>query len=113
MEERIHPGARREEGEALEELREAVHRVAARQRKRRALGLERVVVLAGIRDVLADALVAAAAQVEHGRLADELRRGPRLEALELVGLDLEREVANAVVGRHAPGTVRVRPEFVY
>ena len=85
----------------------------AGERERRPLGLQGDVVVAGVRDVLADALVAAALEVDHGRETGEVRRGLHLERLEPVRLDLERQVADAVVGRHPPGTVRVRPQLVY
>ncbi len=72
-----------------------------------------LLVLAGVRHVLADALVTAALEVDHGREAREVVRGLHLERLEPVRLDLERQVADAVVGRHPPGTVRVLTELVY
>jgi hypothetical protein len=82
--------------------------VAPRERKGGALRLQRELVLARVRDVLADALVPAALEVDHGRLACELGGRLHLEAFEPVRLDLEREVADAVVGRHRARTVRNR-----
>ena len=113
VEEGVHPRPGREERHAVEELREAVERVASGEREGRALGLQRLLILAGVGDVLADSFVAAAAQVDHRRAAHELRRCLDFQALQLVGLDLQREVADEVVGRHSPATVRVLPVLVY
>ena len=99
--------------QALEELREAVERVAPGERERRPLGLERELVLARVGDVLADTLVAAALEVDHGRQAREVVRGLHLERLKAVRVELERELADAVVGRQPPGTVRVFAGLVY
>ena len=52
--------------------------------------LQLVVLLAVVRDVLADPLLARALEVHHRRLAEEVVAGLKLEALELVALDLER-----------------------
>ena len=57
-------------------------------------------VLSRVGDVLADALVTPAFEMDHGGEAGEVVRGPYLEGLERVRLDLERQVADAVVGRH-------------
>ena len=103
----MHPGPGGEEPEALEELREAVQRVAPGERERRALRLESLLVLARVGDVLADSLVTAAFEVDHRRETGEVVRGLHLERLEPVRLDLERQLADAVVGRHPRRTVRV------
>jgi hypothetical protein len=76
--------------------------VAARERKLGGLPLERLLVVAVVGDVLAEALVAAAAEAHDGRPPCELARDLRLETLELVGLDLQRQGRNTVVGRHVP-----------
>jgi hypothetical protein len=54
-----------------------------------------------VHDVLADALVAAPVQVDDGRQAGEVARDVPLEALQLVGVDLEREVGELVEQGHA------------
>ena len=53
-----------------------------------------------VRHVLADALLAAATQMHRRGNPGELRRDRELEALELVGLDLERQIRDSVVERH-------------
>src|SRR2546429_4316538 len=61
--------------------------------------------------VLADALLAAAAQVDDGRGAGELAEGA-VAVLELVALDLDRKVGDQVEGAHG-GTLAsaaARPE---
>ena len=50
-------------------------------------------------DVLADALLAAALQVDHGGQPREAR-APRLEPLELVGVDPQRQVGDLLVAAH-------------
>ena len=62
--------------------------------------LECGLVLGRVGHVLTNALLASAAQVDDGRDAGEVRGDRLLEALELVGLDLQREVRELVVGRH-------------
>jgi hypothetical protein len=49
-------------------------------------------------DVLADALLAAAAQPNDRRLAREVRRDVANQAVELVGLDGQGKVREALVG---------------
>ena len=54
----------------------------------------------GVGHVLSDAFLAAAAQVDNGRHARELGRDGELELVELVQVDLEREIGDGVVERH-------------
>jgi hypothetical protein len=49
-------------------------------------------------DVLADALLAGAAQADDRGLASEVRRDVADQPVERVGLDYEREVREALVG---------------
>ena len=58
---------------------------------RRPGGLQDVVVLAVVGDVLADALLAAAAQADHGRLAGEVARDVALQRLERADVDAQRQ----------------------
>ena len=53
-----------------------------------------------VRHVLADALLAGPTQMDRRGDPGELRRDRELEALELVGLDLERQIRDSVVERH-------------
>ena len=87
--------------------------MAAGERERRAVLLERPLGLAVVGDVLADALVAAAFEVDDRREPREIVRGLHLEPLEPVDVDLERQVADAVVECHPPRTVRVPADLVY
>ena len=63
-------------------------------------GLEGVLVLDAVGDVLADPLLAAAAKSHDGRDAGELARDLVLEPVERERLELERQVGNGVVRRH-------------
>jgi hypothetical protein len=64
-----------------------------------------------VADVLAQSLLAAAAEMEDRRAALELLAPAPAEALQLVALDLEGEVGDAIVGAHPAGqcTHRRRP----
>jgi hypothetical protein len=70
------------------------------------------VIIRCVADVLAQPLVAAAAQVEDRRAALELLAPAPRQALQLVALDLEGKVGDALVGAHpAPQcTHRRRPD---
>jgi hypothetical protein len=61
-------------------------------------GLEDLVVDGVVDDVLADALLAGAAQADDRGLAREVRRDVADQSVERVGLDDEREVREALVG---------------
>jgi hypothetical protein len=73
--------------------------------------LQRGVVAGLVDDVLTDALVAGAVQVEDRRAALELLAEAPAEGLQLVALDLEGKVGDALVGAHpaAECTHRRRP----
>src|SRR5262249_57942124 len=90
-----------EELEALEQIREGRDRVLPRQIQRGA-GVPEGDVIEGVVDhVLADALLAASQQVDGGRQAVEIAPlGVELAPLELVSLDLQREILDSVVARH-------------
>jgi hypothetical protein len=66
--------------------------VAARERLHRPGVLHRDVVERVVGDVFADALFAGASDPDRRRRAGEVRRGLELLALELVALDLERDI---------------------
>ncbi len=72
----------------------------ARERKLARRVLERKLVVAVVGDVLADPLVAAAPEADDRRPADEVARHVELTTVELVRVDLERQVADEVVERH-------------
>ena len=91
-----------EEREGREVLRERVQRPRARERQVRPALLEPVVLLAVVRDVLADALLAPAEETNERRLAEEVRSCLQREELELVALDAQRKVADGVVQAHRP-----------
>ena len=71
-----------------------------RERQFGPLGLELALLLDRVRDVLAGALLAAAAQADDGGHARELARDRVLEPVECERFDLDVEVGNGVVGRH-------------
>ncbi len=70
----------------------------AGERLDRTGGLEELVVDGVVDDVLADALLAAAAQPDDRGLAREVRRDVADQPVERVGLDDERKVREALVG---------------
>jgi hypothetical protein len=72
--------------------------VLARERLHRPGGLEDLVVDGVVDDVLALALMAAAAQADDRGLAREVRRDVADQPVERVGLDDERQVREAFVG---------------
>lgn len=82
-----------------EALREAVDRVRAPERENGTGFLEGELKLLGVVRVLADALLAASAQVNDGRVPGELARDRGGEPLELIGVDLQRKVADELVGQ--------------
>ncbi len=79
-----------------------MQRPRARERQVGPSFLKPVVLLAVVRDVLADALLAGAVKVDDRRLAEEVRARLQRQQLELVSLDGEREVADCVVQAHRP-----------
>jgi hypothetical protein len=81
--------------------------VRARDRQLATFVLEGGLVLGRVGDVLSDPLLAAAAQVDHRRDAREVGRDLLLEPLELVGLDLERQVREQVVRHRHDGPPRL------
>ena len=87
----------------LERLREGVDRVVAGEVEDGAGVLEGDVVERVVDDVLADALVAVALEVDDGGEPVEARRR-ELEALELVALDLQGQVGDLVIGAHVRDT---------
>src|SRR6185437_10926343 len=89
-----------EELEAGQVLAEAGEREAPGEGQGRAGGLEDLVILRVVGDVLADALLAFAAQRDQGRLALEVARHRLHEAVEPVVLDLERQLGDALPGAH-------------
>ena len=94
-----HRRAGGEEVEPVEELGEALERVAAGEREL-APRLERRLVARVVRHVLSHALVPLPTEVDHGRAPGELARDRPLEAFQLVGIELERQVGEPVVRRH-------------
>jgi hypothetical protein len=82
--------------------------VRACEGERAAFALERLLVVRRVGDVLADAFVAASSQVDDGGEAGELARDLTAQALELVALDLERKIADAVVRAHGRNRTRSR-----
>src|SRR5207248_367052 len=89
-----------EEVERAEELRERLERVRAAERVDRPRGLGRAVEVAVVGDVLPHAVLARAAKPDHGRPPRELAGDGAFEAVELVALDGERQVADEVVEGH-------------
>ena len=81
-------------------LGEGGEREAAGERERRTGGLEDVVVDGVVGDVLADALLAGAAQADDGALALELAGDRGLQGLERVVLDLHRQLGEQLPGAH-------------
>jgi hypothetical protein len=59
-------------------------------------------------DVLADALLARALQVDDRRAASELRRVLPVVGLELVGLDRDRQLGDVVVGAQTTQAIESR-----
>ena len=90
-----------EEVERAYELDEAAERRAPGERLGRPGGLEGVLVVVRVRDVLADALLAAPVQVHDGGHARELGGDRLLEPLELVALDHQRQLGERSRERHA------------
>jgi hypothetical protein len=89
-----------EEVEAVEVLRERVKRPAAGEREHRSDLLLGGLQLRRVGDVLAQALLARAGQVDGGRQPLELGRDRAPASLERVGVDLERELGERVVQGH-------------
>ncbi len=80
----------------VEHVRVALERPRARERKDRASRLFLVVVLGVPGDVLSDALLAAGPKVHDGRDASEPARDRPLQPLELVRVDFERKLCEAL-----------------
>ena len=89
-----------EERHRLEVLREAVDRPDARKWEHRAALLLRLMQRRVVDDVLADALLVPAVEDDDGRLAQEVCTRLHLEPLQLVPVDLEAEVLDALVQAH-------------
>jgi hypothetical protein len=98
-----------EEVEALELLRERVERPGSRQRQHRSDLLLGRLQVGRVRDVLAEALLAGAHQVDDGRVPLELGRDRAAASLERVGVDLERELGERVVQGHRVADSTVPP----
>src|SRR5262245_4876545 len=81
-------------------LGERVERPRTCQWEVRPALLEPVVLLAVIRDVLADTLLARSLEVDDRRLPEEVRPRLQRQQLELVTLELQREVPNGGVQAH-------------
>ena len=79
--------------------------MASGQRVHGSRVLERDVVERVVGDVLADSLLAAAADADGGGQARELLAGLELLALERVLVDLQREVGELVERAHRRGTL--------
>ena len=92
--------AGRPEVQRLEQPRERLDRVLARERELGARLLEGELVVPVVRDVLADALVPLAAEADDRRPPDEAARHLLVEPVEGVVLEDERDVAEQIVGRH-------------
>ena len=86
--------------------RERVDRPAARERQDRAALLLGGLQLRAVGDVLAEALLAAALEVDRGRQPLEFRRDRAGASLEDVAVDLEGQVGERVVEGHGPGQYR-------
>ena len=80
----------------LQRIRERFQRPRARQRQHCTGRLLAVVVLGVPGDILAEPLLPAAAEVDDGRHAREAARDRLLESLELVALDLDRKLREAL-----------------
>jgi hypothetical protein len=92
--------AGREQVDLVEMAREGVEGPGAGQRQHRPVVLLSRLRLGVVDDVLAQALVAGAVQVKDRRAALELLAEAPAEALQLVVLDLEGKVCDALVGAH-------------
>ena len=97
-----------EEVERVDALAEVAERRLAGERSDRPGRLQHVVVLGVVDDVLADALLAAALQVDDGRLAREAAGDVAHQALERVRLDGQRKVGEQVVGPHRRSAYALR-----
>ena len=94
-------GRRGPQVEPIEQPGEAVDRMAARQRQVRPGVLERELIEALIRHVLTQPRASGPAQPDDRGQPGEVARYVALQALERVGLELERQVGEELVGAHA------------
>jgi len=83
-------------------LGEGAERPLAGERQLGAALLRDPVLVGLVRDVLARALLAGSLEADDRREPLEAARDGPGQAVELVALDLQRQVDDAVVGAHAP-----------
>ena len=92
--------------DAVHVLAERRERPLARHRQHRPHRVQRDGLVAERGDVLAEALLTTALEADQRRHALEVVAHRRSQPLDLVGLDLQREVCEGIPGRHAADTIR-------